>query len=72
MRIYVSNASEFLGLFLCVVDVQAPWLITVLSSVVDGQGRPVSPSSSAPPESCCAAGTALHGAQTVNAPHSSH
>lgn len=54
-------------MFLIVV---APLLITALSSVVDGQGRPASPSSSAPPESCRAAGSALHGAQTENAPHS--
>lgn len=60
-------------LFLCVLlSVGAPWLITALSSEVDGRERPVSPSSSAPPESCCTAGTALHGSQTVIVLHSSH
>lgn len=58
--------------FVSVSDGQVPLLITTLSFVVDGQERPVTPSSSAPPESCCAAGTALHGAQSVSAPHSSH
>lgn len=50
----------------------APWLITALSSVVDAQEPPVPPSSSALPESCCAAGIALQKARPLRAPHSSH
>lgn len=53
-------------------DRQVPLLTAAPASAVDGQERPVPLSSFAPPESCCAAGSALHEAQTVNAPHSSH